>query len=131
MLFLFRTAILCTQLVGHKASKDPLDEEPRWLADGQIDMNQAIMILKNRFGTVLQSLFTLFHMSLGDDLNFGIRLSAESEPIMWVVLISFSLFMTFAVLNLITGVIVECSFSASDKEKAEHEERTKKAEIQL
>merc|ERR1719191_1755904 len=131
MLFLFRTAILCTQLVGHKASKDPLDEEPRWLADGQIDMNQAIMILKNRFGTVLQSLFTLYHMSLGDDLSFGIRLSAESEPIMWVVLVAFSLFMTFAVLNLITGVIVECSFSASAKEKAEHEERTKKAEIQL
>merc|ERR1719191_1826664 len=131
MLFLFRTAILCTQLVGHKASKDPLDEEPRWLADGQIDMNQAIMILKNRFGTVHQSLFTLYHMSLGDDLSFGIRLSAESEPIMWVVLISFSLFMTFAVLNLITGVIVECSFSAAAEEKEEAARRAKQAETRL
>merc|ERR1719191_1785370 len=131
MLFLFRTAILCTQLVGHKASKDPLDEEPRWLPEGEIMSEDATMILRSRFGTVHQSLFTLYHMSLGDDLSFGIRLSAESEPIMWVVLVAFSLFMTFAVLNLITGVIVECSFSASAKEKAEHEERTKKAEIQL
>jgi hypothetical protein len=115
-------------------SQKPPDEELEpgvWMPGAMVYSNEAVACLEARFGTVLQSLFTLYHMLLGDDLNFGIRLSAESEPIMWLVLICFSLFMTFAVLNLITGMIVECSFSASAKERDARVARAKKAEVQL
>lgn len=135
ILFLFITAILCTQLVGHKA-KAALDhlsdeEEPEWLAGPMVDSHEAMLEIEARFGTVLQSLFTLYHMTLGDEIGFGIRLTAAVEPFMWVILVCFSLFMTFAVLNLITGMIVETAFNASAKEKEALMEKKKIAERQL
>ncbi|MCW8086814.1 ion transporter [Sabulicella glaciei] len=65
-------------------------------------------ILPERFGTLGESLFTLFQlMTLESWAEANVRPIMEQQPLAWLFFLPFILLATFVVLNLFIGVIVE------------------------
>ncbi|WP_207537999.1 ion transporter [Sabulicella rubraurantiaca] len=65
-------------------------------------------LLPERFGTLGESLFTLFQlMTLESWAESNVRPILEHQPLAWLFFVPFILVTTFVVLNLFIGVIVE------------------------
>ncbi|MFN6956194.1 MAG: ion transporter, partial [Acetobacteraceae bacterium] len=79
-------------------------------------------ILPERFGTLGNSLFTLFQlMTLESWAEATVRPILEHHPFAWMFFVPFILIATFVVLNLFIGVIVDSiqTLRAEDETKAE------------
>jgi voltage-gated sodium channel len=79
-------------------------------------------VLPERFGTLGDSLFTLFQlMTLESWAEATVRPILEHQPLAWMFFVPFILIATFVVLNLFIGVIVDSiqTLRAKDEEAAE------------
>eukprot|EP00747_Dinoflagellata_sp_TGD_P188521 gnl/TRDRNA2_/TRDRNA2_47653_c0_seq1.p1 gnl/TRDRNA2_/TRDRNA2_47653_c0~~gnl/TRDRNA2_/TRDRNA2_47653_c0_seq1.p1 ORF type:complete len:681 (+),score=131.64 gnl/TRDRNA2_/TRDRNA2_47653_c0_seq1:125-2044(+) len=81
------------------------------------------------FGTIKNSMLTLFSMCILAEWSEVVRPVWEFEPVMVGVFISFVLFTTLGILNVIVGVIVEQTTEAAAKEHASDVEAKRKQQM--
>ena len=86
------------------------------------------------FGSLSRSIFTLFQVMTFESWCMGIaRPMMEIYSFSWIYFISFILFTTYMILNVVVGVVVNSmqeASSSSDKENVEQENADLKSEIQ-
>jgi voltage-gated sodium channel len=71
------------------------------------------------FGTLGASLYTLFQIMTLESWSMGIaRPVMEVYPYAWVFFLSFILLVTFVMVNLLIGIIVDAIFALKEEEKA-------------
>lgn len=87
-------------------------------------------VLPEKFGTLGDSLFTLFQLTTMEDWTGGIVLPVmEQQPWAWLFFIPFIVISTFVVLNLFIGVIVE-SIQGMKEQREEALRMERRAESQ-
>jgi Ca2+/Na+ antiporter len=114
IIFMYVCAIVLTSQVGRMVQpEDPHYEEIRmW------------------FGSVGESMFRLFQVMTGEEWPVIAEKTSERFPGMRVFFVIFILFSTFALMNLVTGIIVDKVMStakqcAVEQEEADHADGTK------
>ncbi len=68
------------------------------------------------FGSLKRTMFTLFQLMLGDDWGSTVRPLLDHHPYGYLFFIPFMLFMTFTILNLFFGLIVNSMQNAAEAE---------------
>ena len=71
------------------------------------------------FGTLSRTMFTLFQLMLGDDWGNIVRNLLKTHPYCYLYFIPFMLLITFTVLNLFFGLIVDSMQNAAEAEDKE------------
>lgn len=78
------------------------------------------------FGSLGSSLFTLFQLMTLQDWPEVVRGSMKHEKFVWLFFVPFMMFTNFAMLNVITAVVVEKVFTIARAEAAEEARRAEK-----
>jgi len=103
MLFFYVFAIMATGMFG--------ETFPQW------------------FGTLGESTYTLFQIMTLESWSMGIaRPVMEIHPHAWVFFVIYILIVTFVMVNLFIGLIVDAIFTIKEEEKEKHEEETPKVD---
>lgn len=105
ILALYLSAVLATNLIGKSDGVKRDDEIGVW------------------FGTILSSVFTLFQLMTLEDWPDILRRVMAEEPLAWMFFVPFMMFMNFAMLNVITAVVVEKVFNIAQSEAVEEARR--------
>jgi voltage-gated sodium channel len=75
------------------------------------------------FGSIGASLYTLFQVMTLESWSMGIvRPVMETHPLAWAFFVPFILVTTFAVLNLLVGLVVNAMQEAAEADRAEKED---------
>ena len=74
------------------------------------------------FGTLGESMYTLFQVMTLESWSMGIaRPVMEAFPLAWIFFVIYILIVTFIMVNLFIGIIVDAIFTIKDNDKAEEE----------
>jgi len=107
-LVLYLFGIFLTRTVGH-ANEDDAD-------------------LTSYFGTVPQSMYTLFQIMTLEEWPVIARLAMERHPWIWVVIVGFIIITTYSILNVVVAVVVE---STLEQAINQNEEMARKRDAEL
>mmetsp|Transcript_21916 Transcript_21916/g.46579 ORF Transcript_21916/g.46579 Transcript_21916/m.46579 type:complete len:482 (+) Transcript_21916:127-1572(+) len=75
--------------------------------------------IKDQFGTVVKTMFTMFQVMTLDDWPAIARNAMHYEPWIWIIFILFLVITTFSIMNVIVAVIVESTLDQAMNHKAE------------
>jgi voltage-gated sodium channel len=78
------------------------------------------------FGSLGSSLFTLFQLMTLEDWPSVVRPCMDAQSLVWIFFIPFMMFMNFAMLNVITAVVVEKVVTIARTEAAEEAKNAEK-----
>jgi len=127
VLAMYVCSILCVEVMGREtAPYDGYDDniDAVETAAGAETWNNYVF-----FGTIPRSMYTMFNIAMGEELATVMRPVAERQFFMLFFFMFFIIFMSFGVLNVIIGVIVDSTAAAAKEMEQQDVENKTKAKL--
>lgn len=129
VLTMYVCSILCVDIMGREdAPYGGWDDDTEVVeaASGADKWNNYLF-----FGRITRSMYTLFNIAMGEESTIIMRATFERQPIMLFFFVFFIVFMSFGVLNVIIGVIVDSTNEAAKAMEREDVEKIKKEKLKV
>eukprot|EP00746_Dinoflagellata_sp_MGD_P018709 gnl/MRDRNA2_/MRDRNA2_143380_c0_seq1.p1 gnl/MRDRNA2_/MRDRNA2_143380_c0~~gnl/MRDRNA2_/MRDRNA2_143380_c0_seq1.p1 ORF type:complete len:476 (+),score=102.16 gnl/MRDRNA2_/MRDRNA2_143380_c0_seq1:112-1539(+) len=129
VLTMYVCSILCVDVMGRKdAPYGGWDDDPDEVeaSSGADKWNNYLF-----FGTITRSMYTLFNIAMGEESTIIMRAAYERQFFMLFFFVFFIVFMSFGVLNVIIGVIVDSTNEAAKAMEREDIEKIKKEKLKV